>query len=72
MQSPPCPIEEREAWFRRVANGTHWIDLIVRHNGVTYRLGGDWLKHWSPPAGKTGGVHRHDELLSARAALEEA
>lgn len=46
---PPVPATEYESWFRTVANGAHEIDLQVRHNGKTYRLCADWLKHWAAP-----------------------
>jgi hypothetical protein len=31
--------------FQNLANGAHWIDLIVRYNGEDVRIQGDWVKH---------------------------
>lgn len=43
----PCAVGERDTWLARILPTSHWVDVVVRLDGKTYRIGADFLKEWA-------------------------
>lgn len=39
--------EARAVWLRSVLPTSHWVDVVVRTNGKTFRVGAEFLKRWA-------------------------